>query len=251
MNPSAGLGGRYSWHWALVGSLALHGLVMMFLGERWRPSVTPETPPLSVSFEWAAPVSVAGSSLSPHPRHASPPRSRSSPLSSRQERQRAEPLAVAPGQPDDSVDRSQDSTTHSVVLRSFGLARQMVSDPWAGRRITTLNASTQDSEGLSYETMFSHKVAEVGAVNYPPPQNGHPLSGTVRVATVLNADGTVAAVEVLRSSGEPLLDQSALHIVRMAAPFLPFTDSMRARMDMIRIVRTFNFVRAGEPLGSR
>jgi protein TonB len=131
------------------------------------------------------------------------------------------------------------------------MAHGLVQDPWAGKRVCTLDSGTREGEWQAYEESFTTKVAEVGGVNYPPPEQGQPLSGSVGVETVLNADGTVASVDIRRTSGHAALDQAALRIVRMAAPFQPFTATMRSQTDLIRITRTFNFVRAGEPLRSQ
>ena len=50
---------------------------------------------------------------------------------------------------------------------------------------------------------------------------------------------------VLESSGSGLLDQSALKIVRLAAPFMPFPPDLRKETDVLQIVRTWQFRRRG------
>jgi protein TonB len=45
----------------------------------------------------------------------------------------------------------------------------------------------------------------------------------------------------LASSGEPVLDQAAENIVRLAEPFPPFSKALLAKTDVLEIVRTWQF----------
>jgi periplasmic protein TonB len=54
----------------------------------------------------------------------------------------------------------------------------------------------------------------------------------------------VESVEINRSSGHKVLDQAALRIVRLAAPFDRFPDNIRADTDILHITRTWTFTRA-------
>lgn len=261
MNRITGRSQQHYWRWALALSLATHLLIVMRVGTFWRENPLHDSSAApSVTLDFSAvtgknqvtpiPVMTPGHLGSGHVRSPEPVQEvRHEPVSSETSTV-AESEFPVPDQPR-SEPPAPEVRSGSVIWHSLGMAQHMTVNPWAGRRLTTLSAATTESDWLAYEEAFSNKVAEVGGVNYPPPQNGHPLSGSVRVATVLNADGSVAAVELLQTSGQPVLDQAALNIVHMAAPFLPFSESMRSRMDLVRIVRTFNFVRAGEPLSSR
>ena len=57
----------------------------------------------------------------------------------------------------------------------------------------------------------------------------------------IRPDGTLENVEILQSSGESVLDQAAIEIVNMAAPFEPFPEAMRAEADILEIIRTWRF----------
>lgn len=50
-------------------------------------------------------------------------------------------------------------------------------------------------------------------------------------------------IEIARSSGEPVLDQAAMRIVELAAPYAPFTEQMREEYDELVITRTWAFRR--------
>jgi protein TonB len=85
------------------------------------------------------------------------------------------------------------------------------------------------------------KVEAVGNRNYPEAVRRQRLQGRVLLTVEVRADGQVVAVHLERSSGHPKLDRAAQDIVRLAAPFAPFTAEMRARADIIGITRTWIF----------
>jgi protein TonB len=64
----------------------------------------------------------------------------------------------------------------------------------------------------------------------------------------INRDGSLYDVLVLESSGQPVLDQAAQRIVRLAAPFAPFAGDL-AEFDRLEIIRTWRFAR-GDRLSS-
>ncbi|MDE2259742.1 MAG: TonB family protein [Betaproteobacteria bacterium] len=128
------------------------------------------------------------------------------------------------------------------------MAQNEAVDPFAGLRLRVLSPQTRDNVFGPYEEAYRQKVEQVGTVNYPPPVNGLPLYGTVRVTATILKDGSLASIEVRQSSGRPNLDDAARRIVQMAAPFQPFTEEMSAQADLVSITRSFNFIRAGEAI---
>ena len=83
------------------------------------------------------------------------------------------------------------------------------------------------------------------------PRRGPPaeLYGSLRLLVSINRDGTIYEVQVLESSGEPILDQAAQRIVRLAAPYAPFSGDL-ADIDRLEIIRTWRFER-GDRLSSK
>ena len=59
----------------------------------------------------------------------------------------------------------------------------------------------------------------------------------------IRPDGSLKEVELLESSGHPVLDDAALRIVKLAAPFAPFPDELRKSTDVLEIIRTWQFRR--------
>ena len=60
-------------------------------------------------------------------------------------------------------------------------------------------------------------------------------------AVFLDRDGTINELRILESSGKKVLDDAALRIVRLSAPFAPFTEEMRKQTDILEIIRTWQF----------
>ncbi|PVB62397.1 energy transducer TonB [Labrenzia sp. 011] len=64
------------------------------------------------------------------------------------------------------------------------------------------------------------------AKRYPRQARRENLSGTVQVAFTISRSGAVSGIRVVRSSGQPVLDQAALDMVRRAAPMPKFPAGM-------------------------
>ena len=85
------------------------------------------------------------------------------------------------------------------------------------------------------------KVERIGNLNYPEEAKRRHLTGSLVLDVALKADGTVASISVLRSSGQKLLDDAAMRIIELASPFAPFTPEMRSETDILHITRTWKF----------
>jgi len=67
------------------------------------------------------------------------------------------------------------------------------------------------------------------------------IYGDLRLLVVILQDGSMENIRVLSSSGYAVLDEAAIKIVRMAAPFAPFPPELRATTDKLEIIRTWQF----------
>lgn len=116
-------------------------------------------------------------------------------------------------------------------------------------KIHRLNAaSTMRDKGAWYKDEWRKKVERIGNLNYPDEARRQGIYGSLRLLVSINRDGTLYEVQVLESSGQRTLDQAALRIVRLAAPFAPFTGDL-ADVDRLEIIRTWRFER-GDRLSS-
>ena len=110
-------------------------------------------------------------------------------------------------------------------------------------------ASTMRDKGAWYKEEWRKKIERIGNLNYPDEARRQRIYGSLRLLVSINRDGTLYEVQVLESSGQDTLDQAALRIVRLAAPFAPFNKDL-AEFDRLEIIRTWRFER-GDRLSSR
>ena len=82
----------------------------------------------------------------------------------------------------------------------------------------------------------------IGNLNYPEEARRRNISGSLRLDVAINADGSVNDISVIRSSGHKLLDDAAIRIVRLAAPFGQMPLEMRKETDILHIIRTWQFL---------
>ncbi len=109
------------------------------------------------------------------------------------------------------------------------------------RKYTISSASTKKSHDALYLDNWRRRIEAVGNVNYPEQARRQQLYGSLRLLVALLPNGEVANIQILQSSGHSLLDQSAIEIVNLAAPFQPFPEAMRAEADILEIIRTWRF----------
>ncbi|HSC84511.1 MAG TPA: energy transducer TonB [Pseudomonas sp.] len=143
-----------------------------------------------------------------------------------------------------------DSTQLSAEIASLEADLAQDIQQYAKRpKILRLNAaSTMRDKGAWYKNDWRKKVERIGNLNYPEEARRQRVYGNLRLLVSINRDGTIYEVQVLESSGQPVLDQAALRIVRLAAPFAPFTGDL-ADIDRLEIIRTWRFER-GDRLSS-
>lgn len=117
-------------------------------------------------------------------------------------------------------------------------------------KIHRLNAaSTMRDKGAWYKEEWRKKIERVGNLNYPDEARRQRIYGSLRLLVSINRDGTLYEVQVLESSGQTVLDQAAMRIVRLAAPFAPFAGDL-SEFDRLEIIRTWRFER-GDKLSGR
>jgi len=91
-----------------------------------------------------------------------------------------------------------------------------------------------------YEEGWRAKVERVGTLNYPAEARGK-IYGNLQLTVTLRPDGSIAEVELVRSSGLKVLDEAAFRILRMAAPFAAFPAEIVKDTDLLVITRTWFF----------
>lgn len=110
-------------------------------------------------------------------------------------------------------------------------------------RLTSM--ATRASVDAAYLHEWSTRVEQTGNRHYPQEALQRRITGSLRLSVSLNPDGSVHGVEILQSSGQSILDQAAVQIVHLAAPYASFPTEIRQQYDQLQIIRTWNFDIAG------
>jgi protein TonB len=104
-----------------------------------------------------------------------------------------------------------------------------------------ISANTREYEFASYMSAWVSKVERVGNLNYPTELRARKLHGDLVLTVGIRQNGTVESIDVRRSSGIDEIDQAAMRIVRLAAPYAPLPDNIADRVDILHITRTWRF----------
>ena len=105
-----------------------------------------------------------------------------------------------------------------------------------------VSASTREYKYANYLDAWRRKVERIGNINYPDEARRKKLYGSLILLVALRADGTIYEIKVRRSSGHKILDDAAIRIVRLAAPYAPFPAEIRKETDVLDITRTWQFL---------
>ena len=101
--------------------------------------------------------------------------------------------------------------------------------------------STRQSGLAEYLDGWRRRVERIGTANYPTELLGNIDAGRPTLEVVIAADGRLDDIVVRRSSGDKALDQAALKILRLAAPFDPLPPSIREDYDVLRFAYEWDF----------
>jgi protein TonB len=109
-------------------------------------------------------------------------------------------------------------------------------------RPSFITPSTREFKYANYMNDWIAKVERIGNLNYPDEARRKDLSGSLLLDVALNQDGTIQNITLLRPSGHKALDDAAIRIVQLAAPFPPLPEDIRKDTDILHITRTWEFL---------
>ena len=233
---------------ALLLSLALHAILILGLIDWFQDA--PDSP------------SIVKATLT---RMSAPPAASTAPGESAPARPVAqppgEPTATGTGEPAEMPPRPDPVTTAEVKNDQSESPRQNLDYAATVRQIAALDARdpagqprirrivegrTQTAEDDWYLESWRRKVERIGRLNYPERARANRLYGSLRLLVAIEPDGTLRDVRVVDSSGHKVLDEAAVRIVRLAAPYAPFPPAMREHTDVLEIVLTWRFQKRGD-----
>jgi periplasmic protein TonB len=107
------------------------------------------------------------------------------------------------------------------------------------RRLTSVAAKR--SADAEYLNQWRERIENVGNRNYPERAREQQIYGDLRLMVALLPNGEVHEVKILKSSGKKLLDEAAIRIVHLGAPYDAFPAEIRQQVDVLEIIRTWRF----------
>lgn len=134
---------------------------------------------------------------------------------------------------------------HDMEMARLAAEIHMRSERYAKRPSRKfVSASTQEYTWAGYLREWVDRVERVGNLNYPDEARRRHLAGQVVISVAIRRDGSIERADIVKSSGVPLLDGSALRIARLAEPYPPLPRT-EENPDILHVTRTWNFLPGG------
>jgi|TARA_R100001143_G_scaffold15128_1_gene17156 protein TonB len=106
-----------------------------------------------------------------------------------------------------------------------------------------ISAATKEYSAAAYMRAWAMKVERIGNMNYPQEAKDKGVNGSLMLSVDIKPDGSVPpdGIVVSRSSGHKVLDDAAVRIVRLGAPYAAIPEDVLQGSDMLTIIRTWKF----------
>lgn len=106
-----------------------------------------------------------------------------------------------------------------------------------------ISAATKEYAAAAYMRAWAMKVERIGNMNYPQEAKDKGVNGSLMLSVDIKPDGSVPpdGIVVSRSSGHKVLDDAAVRIVRLGAPYAAIPEDVLQNNDMLTIIRTWKF----------
>lgn len=142
--------------------------------------------------------------------------------------------------------------THDLAQKSLEIARieaQIDNDMDAYQKIpkeTDVSPSTREYRFARYVEDWRIKVERIGSLNFPDEAKRRQIFGSLLLNVCIRPDGSLDRIEIVRPSGHRILDDAAIRIAKLAAPYAPLPKDIRKDTDILCIYRTWMFTRSNE-----
>jgi len=104
-----------------------------------------------------------------------------------------------------------------------------------------VSVNARESRYAPYLDAWRRKVEHIGNLNFPAEIRDRKLSGSLSLEVALNSDGSIRELNLNKPSNQPVLDDSAVRIVKLAGPFAAFPESIRRDTAVLRFVYVWRF----------
>ena len=149
-----------------------------------------------------------------------------------------------PEQPDTPEPNPRALTEKRIEMARLAVELQRESQTYAKRpKKKFISANTREAADAAYQAAWVARIERIGNLNYPDEARRRQLQDNKTLILMLTAgirhDGSLLSVDIIQSSGYRLLDDAAIRIVQLSAPFPPVPKN--ADYDELYITRTWEF----------
>ena len=142
----------------------------------------------------------------------------------------------------------QEKIARDIEMARLAAEIQLRSQQYAKRpKRKFVSASTKEYAWAQYLRGWVDRVERVGNLNYPDEARRRRIGGLVVISVGVRRDGSVESTRIIQSSNIPMLDNAAVRIVQLSAPFEPLPKT-REDPDVLHVTRTWQFLPGGELL---
>jgi protein TonB len=142
--------------------------------------------------------------------------------------------------------RGSEKIDRDIEMARLAAEIQLRSQQYARRpKRKFVSASTKEYAWAQYLRGWVDRVERVGNLNYPDEARRRRIGGVVVISVAVRRDGSVESTRIIESSRIPMLDNAALRIVRLSAPFAPLPKT-QDDPDILHVTRTWQFMPGGE-----
>lgn len=154
--------------------------------------------------------------------------------------------------PEPAPDKGPAVDGTELMQRSLAIARleAQISRDWNAYqerpRRKFVGARTQEYRYARYIEDWRQKIERIGELNYPQAARDQRIYGSLMATVSIRADGSLERIQIDRSSGNKVLDEATVQIVKMAAPYAALPPDIARDTDILHITRTWTFTRADQ-----
>jgi len=142
--------------------------------------------------------------------------------------------------------RGSEKIDRDIEMARLAAEIQLRSQQYAKRpKRKFVSASTKEYAWAQYLRGWVDRVERVGNLNYPDEARRRRIGGVVVISVAVRRDGSVESTRIIQSSHIPMLDNAALRIVKLSAPFAPLPKT-QDDPDILHVTRTWQFMPGGE-----
>lgn len=137
----------------------------------------------------------------------------------------------------------ESGVVQTLPLPNEDKANLLIHDENLRQLVTSVD--TKESIIAGYLQTWKTKIETIGVKYFPEKGAMQGMTGSPTLEVTISASGQLAEVIVRHSSGSKTIDQAALNILRRAAPFDPFPQTIRVDYDRLRFAYKWQFNEIG------